>query len=187
MCQSEGEEVIELRKEKLLSAIEKFLQAGIAVLFAVMIIINFTSSENAMVLNVEEKVTLSDIPGLAPRSSHESARNTTAEQAATALDEANEDIPASEVPQTNSVSQQNEESLLEASQNPVASERSGLININTATKEELMTLNGIGEVKAQAIIDYRTQYGDFISLEELTDVSGIGEKTLEKIRDQITI
>lgn len=61
------------------------------------------------------------------------------------------------------------------------------ININTATKEELMELDGIGEVKAQAIIDYRTQYGDFVSIDELTEVKGIGEKTLEKNRDRITV
>ncbi len=64
---------------------------------------------------------------------------------------------------------------------------SGLININTATLEELMTLNGIGEVKAQAIIDYRNQYDGFISINELLEVSGIGEKTLDKIRAYITV
>lgn len=61
------------------------------------------------------------------------------------------------------------------------------ININTATEEELMTLPGIGEVRARAIIAYRTQIGAFVSVEQLTDVDGIGEKTLEKIRDRITV
>ncbi len=62
-----------------------------------------------------------------------------------------------------------------------------IININTANKQELMTLNGIGEVYAQRIIEYRESNGDFTSIEELTEVKGIGEKTLEKIKDRITV
>lgn len=63
---------------------------------------------------------------------------------------------------------------------------SGKININTANAEQLMELNGIGEVKANAIIQYRTDYGGFTSLEEIMNVKGIGEKTFEKIKDYIT-
>lgn len=61
-----------------------------------------------------------------------------------------------------------------------------LININTASLDELMTLTGIGEVKAKAIINYRETYGPFPSVNALTNVSGIGEKTLSKIADKIT-
>ncbi len=50
-----------------------------------------------------------------------------------------------------------------------------------------MTLNGIGESKAQAIIDYRDEIGGFKSVDDITNVSGIGEKTLEKIKDKISI
>ena len=56
------------------------------------------------------------------------------------------------------------------------------INVNTATLDELMELPGIGEVKAKAIISYREQHGDFLSPEDLLNVYGIGEKTLEKMK-----
>lgn len=68
-----------------------------------------------------------------------------------------------------------------------SSDESSTININTASKETLMTLNGIGESKAQAIIDYREEIGGFKSVDEITNISGIGEKTLEKIKDKISI
>ncbi len=62
-----------------------------------------------------------------------------------------------------------------------------IININTATKEELMTLNGIGEVKAQAIIEYRNTNGNFKSIEEIEKVKGIGNAVFAKIKNYITI
>ncbi len=64
--------------------------------------------------------------------------------------------------------------------------RTGKVNINTASKDELMTLSGIGEVKAQAIIDYRTKNGPFRDIHDIVNVSGIGEKTFENIKDSIT-
>ena len=57
------------------------------------------------------------------------------------------------------------------------------VNINTADIEELETLPGIGEVKAQSIVDYRREYGIFGSVEQLVEVRGIGEKTLDKVRN----
>ncbi len=62
-----------------------------------------------------------------------------------------------------------------------------LININTANQEELESLPGIGEVKARAIINYRTQNGYFLNLEELMNVEGIGQKTFDQLKDLITI
>ena len=61
------------------------------------------------------------------------------------------------------------------------------VNINTASKEELQTLSGIGPEKAQAIIDYRAQHGPFKSVGDLQGVKGIGEKTVEKLGDSITV
>lgn len=62
-----------------------------------------------------------------------------------------------------------------------------LIHINTATLEELDTLPGIGPVIAQRIIDYRTTYGPFASIESIQAVSGIGPAKFESIKDLITI
>lgn len=64
---------------------------------------------------------------------------------------------------------------------------SSLININTASVEELMTLDGIGEVIAQRIVDYRNEHGKFNSIEEIKNVSGIGDKKFEKIKDRICV
>ena len=62
-----------------------------------------------------------------------------------------------------------------------------LININTASKSELTALNGIGNVKAQAIIDYRNTNGNFKSIEDILNVSGIGDAVFAKIKNYITV
>lgn len=62
-----------------------------------------------------------------------------------------------------------------------------LISINHGTKEELMTLSGIGESKANSIINYRNQYGGFKTLEEIKNVKGIGDSIFVKIKDNITL
>ena len=66
-------------------------------------------------------------------------------------------------------------------------EAEGKVNLNTASKEQLKTLNGIGEAKATAIIQYREEHGGFQKIEELMEVEGIKEGTFQKIMDQIKI
>lgn len=68
-----------------------------------------------------------------------------------------------------------------------SSKEAGKININQADLTQLQQLSGIGEKKAQAIIDYRNENGSFKTIEDLAKVTGIGEKTVEKLRDSITI
>ena len=79
-----------------------------------------------------------------------------------------------------------------ASSSSVSSSTSGaasgdLINLNTATAADLQKLNGIGEKKAEQIIAYRQEKGSFKSIDELKEVSGIGDKTFAAIKDQLTI
>ena len=66
-------------------------------------------------------------------------------------------------------------------------ESSEIININLATKDELMQLNSIGSVKADNIIQYREENGPFNSIDELMNVSGIGEKTFESLKENLAI
>ena len=61
------------------------------------------------------------------------------------------------------------------------------ININSANITELQTLEGIGQAKAKAIIEYRESNGNFQKIEDIKNVSGIGDSAFEKIKDKITI
>lgn len=63
----------------------------------------------------------------------------------------------------------------------------GLIDLNTATSQELQTINGIGPVTAESILAYRARIGRFASVDQLLDVTGIGPKTLDKLRAQVTV
>lgn len=79
-----------------------------------------------------------------------------------------------------------------ASNNKVSNEvvsdtKTSIVNINTASISELKTLTGIGESKAKAIISYREKNGGFKSIDEIKKVSGIGNATYEKFKDNITI
>ncbi len=91
---------------------------------------------------------------------------------------------------TNDIEVPKEKTTVEVEPKPVENDNltvSSKVNINTASKEELMTLTGIGESKATAIIDYRSKNGGFKCPEEIMNVSGIGEALYNKIKDNITI
>jgi comEA protein len=74
-----------------------------------------------------------------------------------------------------------------ASQQAVSQSSSTLINLNTATKEQLMTLPGIGDALAQNIIDYRQENGGFKSVDELENVKLIGQARFDKIKDLVIV
>lgn len=63
----------------------------------------------------------------------------------------------------------------------------GKVNLNQASKEQLMTLPGVGEAKADAIIRYRSEKGNFRSIEEIMEIEGIKEGVFKKIEDWITV
>ncbi|PAL14140.1 helix-hairpin-helix domain-containing protein [Peribacillus simplex] len=63
----------------------------------------------------------------------------------------------------------------------------GLVNLNTATQEDLQTLTGIGPSKATAILEYRETVGKFKEVDELKQVTGIGDKTFERLRDSVSV
>lgn len=72
-------------------------------------------------------------------------------------------------------------------ENKSSSQSSDKININQAEKDELMTLNGVGEKKAEKIIEYREENGSFKSVEDLKNVNGFGEKTFESLKESIIV
>jgi competence protein ComEA len=63
----------------------------------------------------------------------------------------------------------------------------GLVNVNTATAEELDALPGVGPVTAAAILEFRREHGPFQRVEDLLEVRGIGEKKLERMRTRVVV
>ena len=103
-----------------------------------------------------------------------------------------EDEGVTVVAEESGITQRQETSDTESTPGQTASDASsgiknGLVDINLATKEELMTLSGIGATRAEAIISYRSESGSFGSIEDIKKVSGIGDGTYQKIKDKITI
>ncbi|NML25222.1 ComEA family DNA-binding protein [Zoogloea dura] len=63
----------------------------------------------------------------------------------------------------------------------------GAVNLNTATVAELDSVKGIGPSKAQAIVDYRTKNGPFKSLDDLKNIKGFGDKSIARMKDELTV
>lgn len=85
----------------------------------------------------------------------------------------------------------NKSSIIEKGQDTITNqdkkEDNSKININNASKDQLTSLTGIGDAKANAIIEYRNKNGNFKAIEEIKNVSGISDSLYEKIKDNITI
>ena len=75
----------------------------------------------------------------------------------------------------------------EAQRKEVSRQEARLVNLNTASVAELCTLSGIGEAKAEAILAYRTEIGAFSSIEQLKEVTGIGESLFNQIKSSVYI
>lgn len=84
-------------------------------------------------------------------------------------------------------SESDEQSGTSSQQSGTSAGQEAKVRVNYATQEEIETLPGIGPAKAQAIIDYREENGLFQTIDDLLDISGIGEKTLENMRDYLQI
>ena len=70
---------------------------------------------------------------------------------------------------------------------PVLLYAGNAVNINTADKQTLMTIKGVGERRAEAIIKYREEYGPFTSIEQLVDIRGIGQSLVDSNRETLTV
>ena len=79
------------------------------------------------------------------------------------------------------------ESIIISGEDTSIVNKNDLININTASKEELMTLSGIGDAKAQSIINYRQEHGNFTKIEEILNVNGISSTIYDKIKIYLTV
>ncbi len=96
-------------------------------------------------------------------------------------------VTAKENPKSNHQTTKNNQQLVVKKVDTVKANLNA-VNINTATAAELKDkLSGIGDKKAQAIVEYRQKHGKFLTVEQITEVSGIGKATLEKNRDRILV
>ena len=92
-------------------------------------------------------------------------------------------VPTEEEAQTGAALQD----TMGGAQDTASDQEAGKVNLNTAGLEELMTLTGIGQTRAEAILAYREEEGDFRSPEDIMNVEGIKEGIYEKLKDEITV
>lgn len=91
------------------------------------------------------------------------------------------------VPKMIDVQQENGMVMYESDMQDQSGAKSGKVNLNTASKEVLMSLRGIGEARAEDIMRYREEQGGFDSIEEIMNIPGIKNAAFEKIKDNITV
>ncbi len=70
---------------------------------------------------------------------------------------------------------------------PTGGETGGLVNLNTATLDQLQTLPGVGPVLAQRMVDFREQHGGFGSIDDLRKVTGIGDARFNELKDRVSV
>ncbi len=103
------------------------------------------------------------------------------------LSQAEESVPPEETAVVSPTAEQSDSlSETEETEDPEDPEETEL-DLNSATKEQFMSLPGVGDVLAQRIVDYRAEHGEFHSIEELKNVSGIGDKTFQALKDRIKV
>ncbi len=85
------------------------------------------------------------------------------------------------------ITEESFQAVIRDTKNSDSSDLSLLVNINTADEDKLKTLTGIGDTRAKSIIAYREEHGEFHSIEEIMNVSGIKDASYQKIKDEITV
>ena len=85
------------------------------------------------------------------------------------------------------ITEEDEKAKLDEKEETTNNTPAGKVNINTSDETALQTLDGIGEAKAKAIVEYRSKNGNFKTIEDIKNVSGIGDSVYEKIKDNITV
>lgn len=136
-----------------------------------------------LVLGITMLLTIVFFQVIKPHSPHVEWENVNMEMATTLQQESSYHVAETTKQQSEKPTQTETQTEIEAKE-PT---QSSIINLNTATLEQLDILPGIGPSKAKAIIDYRTKYGDFRSLEQIMEVKGIGPKIFEKMKERISI
>ncbi|WP_418968752.1 ComEA family DNA-binding protein [Alloscardovia omnicolens] len=121
--------------------------------------------------------------------SHQEPSNGLSQESSTPQEDPRSNISAqqSQQFQTQKPSELQSTSPQESQPAPAPSNNDSRINVNTANLEQLQEIPGVGPVNAQKILDYRSRHGSFTQVDDLMEVSGIGAKTLEKMRDHVRV